>query len=221
MTKQPEQLRLEDAVENLRDVLIPICEFRGMKDEAAALRRVLDELKQPKDSDGAAGAPAPPEAEFTLGPTAEKLAQRFHETYERLAPDFGYRTREASAKPWSEVPDKNKSLMIAVCAEILATPAPAKTAHEGEESAGTHHRKVLENLKGSADCLSSIVLDDSDAAALTYALAQPWFTREELEALEACILWARDSADPDETPMPVHLSRALDKLKTAALQEVE
>lgn len=52
--------------------------------------------------------------------TAESLAQRFHETYERLAPSFGYATREASAKPWADVPEQNKRLMIAVCAEILA-----------------------------------------------------------------------------------------------------
>ena len=51
--------------------------------------------------------------------TAEQLAQRFHETYERLAPDFDYKTREASAKPWAEVPENNRSLMIAVCEEIL------------------------------------------------------------------------------------------------------
>lgn len=47
------------------------------------------------------------------------LAKRFHETYERLAPSFGYETREASAKPWDKVPAQNKALMIAVCAEIL------------------------------------------------------------------------------------------------------
>lgn len=52
--------------------------------------------------------------------SAEKLAAAFHETYERLAPDFGYKTREDSAKPWAEVPEQNKRLMIAVCAEILA-----------------------------------------------------------------------------------------------------
>jgi hypothetical protein len=52
---------------------------------------------------------------------AEALAQRFHETYERLAPSFGYETREASAKPWAQVPEQNRALMIAVCAEILAT----------------------------------------------------------------------------------------------------
>ena len=50
---------------------------------------------------------------------AELLAQRFHEAYERLAPAYGYETREASAKPWSEVPENNRQLMIAVCAEIL------------------------------------------------------------------------------------------------------
>ncbi len=51
--------------------------------------------------------------------TPEELAQTFHETYERFAPDFGYKTREASAVPWGEVPAKNKALMTAVCASIL------------------------------------------------------------------------------------------------------
>jgi hypothetical protein len=50
---------------------------------------------------------------------AEELAQFFHETYEHLAPSFGYKTREASAKPWAEVPEQNKNLMIAVCREVL------------------------------------------------------------------------------------------------------
>jgi nucleotide-binding universal stress UspA family protein len=52
-------------------------------------------------------------------PAAEDLARRFHETYERLAPQHGYETREASAKPWEQVPDTNKRLMVAVCAELL------------------------------------------------------------------------------------------------------
>ena len=50
---------------------------------------------------------------------AEMLAQLFHETYERLAPEFGYETRKESAKPWAEVPEQNRKLMIAVCEEIL------------------------------------------------------------------------------------------------------
>jgi len=50
---------------------------------------------------------------------AERLAQRFHETYEHLAPAFGYKTREDSAKPWAEVPEQNKALMVAVCAVLI------------------------------------------------------------------------------------------------------
>jgi hypothetical protein len=52
---------------------------------------------------------------------ALKAARAFHEAYERLAPQFSYKTREASAKPWDEVPESNRNLMIAVCAEILPT----------------------------------------------------------------------------------------------------
>ncbi len=51
--------------------------------------------------------------------TAEQIAQAFHEAYERLAPDFGYETREASAKPWAEVPEQNKSLMVAVVQALI------------------------------------------------------------------------------------------------------
>lgn len=51
--------------------------------------------------------------------TADQLAQRFHEHYERLAPDHGYETREASAVPWAEVPEPNRSLMVAVAAAVL------------------------------------------------------------------------------------------------------
>jgi hypothetical protein len=51
--------------------------------------------------------------------TAEELARFFHETYERLAPEFEYETREESATAWDEVPEKNRRLMIATCAEVL------------------------------------------------------------------------------------------------------
>ncbi len=64
----------------------------------------------------------------------EALAQRFHETYERLAPSFGYETREASAKPWAEVPERNRALMIAVCSEIRDN-ALAEVARLREELA--------------------------------------------------------------------------------------
>lgn len=46
----------------------------------------------------------------------EKLARLFHETYERLAPEYGYKTSEV---PWDDVSVWNKSLMIAVAAHVL------------------------------------------------------------------------------------------------------
>jgi len=50
----------------------------------------------------------------------EQLAQLFHETYEQLAPDYGYETRKESAVPWTEVPEPNKRLMCAVAGKVLA-----------------------------------------------------------------------------------------------------
>lgn len=74
------------------------------------------------------------EAEVIPGvPGAEDLARRFHETYERLAPQYGCETRDASAKPWDEVPMDNRRLMIAVCAEILTHQRAARAAENGDE----------------------------------------------------------------------------------------
>lgn len=51
--------------------------------------------------------------------TPEGLAMLFHSTYERLAPVYGYTTRRETARPWSELPAENRSLMVSVCAEVL------------------------------------------------------------------------------------------------------
>lgn len=50
---------------------------------------------------------------------AATVAEAFHEAYERLAPLSGYKTRAASAVPWSQVPDANKELMVAVAQDLL------------------------------------------------------------------------------------------------------
>lgn len=52
--------------------------------------------------------------------TPEQLARNFHETYEALAPSFGYETRPETREfdPLSA----NGKLMIAVCAVILRYP---------------------------------------------------------------------------------------------------
>ena len=55
---------------------------------------------------------------------AEKLAEFFHKTYEAFAPMFSYKTREASAVPWKDVPENNRNLMIVVCDHILGKKIP-------------------------------------------------------------------------------------------------
>ncbi|GAC1618270.1 MAG: caspase family protein [Ktedonobacteraceae bacterium] len=59
-------------------------------------------------------------------PDAESVAKLFHETYERLAPTFGYETREATRVSWESVPERNKRLMIATTAELLAMLFPVE-----------------------------------------------------------------------------------------------
>lgn len=61
-------------------------------------------------------------------PTAELIARAFHETYERLAPEHGYKTRRASAVPWDQVPGQNRALMTAVCMDLLASRVIADSA---------------------------------------------------------------------------------------------
>lgn len=51
----------------------------------------------------------------------ERIARAFHEAYERLAPEHSYETREASAVAWEDVPEDNRSLMLATVDDLLAS----------------------------------------------------------------------------------------------------
>lgn len=62
--------------------------------------------------------------------SAEHFARLFHEHYERLAPAHGYATREASAKPWGDVPMQNKALMIATAEQVLISMTHAHAPFE-------------------------------------------------------------------------------------------
>lgn len=50
---------------------------------------------------------------------AEMIAGLFHATYETLAPEHGYETREASAVAWQDVPANNKALMVATVQHLI------------------------------------------------------------------------------------------------------
>lgn len=71
----------------------------------------------------------------------ERAARAFHETYERLAPQFGYRTREGSAVPWADVPSTNKSLMVATVRFLVARGVIAVIPATGPAAASKHHRE--------------------------------------------------------------------------------
>jgi hypothetical protein len=77
------------------------------------------------------GAQPPPSE-----PAPSMLSARlFHETYERLAPRFGYTTRAESAVPWDDVPANNRALMEATVAEVFAAHAAElrRVAEERDE----------------------------------------------------------------------------------------
>lgn len=74
---------------------------------------------------------------------SEQIAKQFHEAYERLAPSFSYETRERSRKPWEEVPENNRRLMIAVTDEVCGN-LEAQLAAERERR--EHQRQKTEVL---------------------------------------------------------------------------
>ncbi len=92
---------------------------------------------------------------------AEAIAQRFHEAYERLAPSFGYETREASAVPWDQVPENNRRLMIAVVAEVAPLIAQHETnrALVANRNARDHHQ-ALKQAVMERDWLLAEATDD-------------------------------------------------------------
>jgi hypothetical protein len=50
------------------------------------------------------------------------VASAFHRAYEDLAPALGYRTRLDSARPWAEVPQTNRDLMVATVRALFFEP---------------------------------------------------------------------------------------------------
>lgn len=49
---------------------------------------------------------------IALQPRPIEVAKLFHDTYETLAPTFGYETRPETKVSWDELPEDNKQLMI-------------------------------------------------------------------------------------------------------------
>lgn len=63
---------------------------------------------------------------------SDEIARRFHATYERLAPSYGYETRRESAVPWESVPERNRRLMSATCDEVVGELVRERDAARAE-----------------------------------------------------------------------------------------
>ena len=79
---------------------------------------------------------------------AERIARRFHESYERLAPEHAYQTREASAKPWDQVPEQNRELMVAVVEELLGQGDIELGVLADAEAGPRSHFEIYESADG-------------------------------------------------------------------------
>ncbi len=79
-----------------------------------------------------------------------QLAVLFHETYERLAPSFGYETREDTKE--FDKDSKNGKLMVAVCGEILPIIAGNRRIDNGNELG--FHRRIRWSIQREFICKS-------------------------------------------------------------------
>ncbi len=141
--------------------MCPSCKGTGTVETAHTLLRVCSAC------DGTGEAAAQPD-------TAEEAAKDFHETYERLAPQFGYETRKESAKPWAEIPENNRKLMIAVAGEVIQRAIVSATAQLRHELAQARKERDDENMSWSVRYDSEIqhLQDHSSAYVLRIEKAE-------------------------------------------------
>lgn len=103
-----------------------------------------DPQNPPDDSDR---QPAPTQA----APDSDALAiaTDFHETYERLAPSFGYETRPDTKK--FDPTSKNGRLMLAVCKQVVERAHLPKTLDGAAELAAVRLAWLHDCSKGTVD----------------------------------------------------------------------
>ena len=160
----------------------------------------------------------------TLGVMDDKalsLALLFHETYERLAPNYGYETRIATRKFDPDSP--NGQLMIAVCGEIyrerIATleaerddlQERARLVDASISCAAMGHYKRGEPMH---EDYKTVGLND------VLDLRDKWIAAEaERDALRQLMLEARDWFHPRDPKVPGALVDMCDRIDAALKEE--
>lgn len=109
--------------------LVPVEPTEAMINAAVISPLTRVDWRQAVDTYAAMLAAAPAPATARGGDAGAALAVRFHDTYERLAPSFGYETRPDTKAFDPESP--NGRLMIAVCSELSAALASQPQATGG------------------------------------------------------------------------------------------
>lgn len=124
--------------------------------------------------------------------TEEQIARRFHEAYERLAPEHGYKTRDATAVPWDQVPDNNRALMIATvadaCQPLLAEVDRLKADYEARGNR-------IESLKREVTKVSLVARrteDDNDRLKAELAEARQAFADKVQQQSNVMQDWAKE-----------------------------
>lgn len=84
----------------------------------------------------------------------EDLAKKMHDTYERLAPKHGWETQKKSQVAWEDLPESNRSLMLAVIGEVFTQEALTRMMKAAMESVIAKQarsetlKKVVNELRG-------------------------------------------------------------------------
>lgn len=123
----------------------------------------------------------------------EEIARLFHENYERLAPQFDYKTRESSAVAWEGVPEPNRELMIATVRAVLnaVEAVPLSRVRELEEERA-YLAKQVSWEPGRKDELGRDITPIDDALE---ALSDAGREIMQLEAREARLVEALEEAE--------------------------
>jgi hypothetical protein len=141
----------------------------------------------------------------SASPQPEKLAKLFHETYERLAPQFGYETRKESAKAWADVPPNNRRLMLAVCAELSTFFAPAQAQEPPtkiDEHLPPHSSRWKSGVSRGGASTGEQPPNDTEFFVRVFLSCEEGAQQQALQELEV--------------EQPGFINKLLNKLKTAA-----
>lgn len=123
------------------------------------------------------------------------IARDFHDAYERLAPEYAYETREASAVPWEDVPANNRALMVATVDAVVGP-----ILHERDEA--LERVRVWFAMDGSVARIEAAVAIAGDYLGCDGGHHKQWALEEILRTLlgDEFEKWAAEWRDGEDGP---------------------